>query len=124
MGIGIELWRARIGLFNGGRGCRSRKSSHQLSCGEMVSTSSVDVVAGLICLLIVWGAQQIMNIDKKRNNFSGQLSPPATTAFGVTFTSVDGAVFLFSLAYLLLLAGDVEQNPGPRMGEINTMPSH
>ena len=122
MGIDIELWRARIGLFNGGRGCRPRKRSHQLSCGEMASTSSVDAVAGLltlICLVIVWGVQQIVNIGKKRNHISGQSSSPVNAVCGV---SINGALLLFSLAYLLIVSGDVELNPGPGMGEIITMP--
>ena len=122
MGIDIELWRARIGLFNGGRGCRPQKSSHQLSCGEMVSTSSVDAVAGLltlVCLVIVWGVQQIVNIGKKRNRISGQSSSPVNAVCGV---SINGALLLFSLAYLLIMAGDVELNPGPGMGEIIAMP--
>ena len=120
MGIDIELWRARIGLFSGGRGCRPQKGSHKLSCGKMISGLLTLICVGIMSYnsIIEWGIQQI---GKKRNRLSCQLLSLVNpdSVCGKAFAPVNGAILLYSLAYLLIMAGDVEQNPGPAIRKMN-----
>ena len=107
----MELWRARIGLFSGGRGSRpqSKASStkHQpLHFSDTVATTVKVVQGGLLLLLILkfLSSRDKSHLLKRTRNA------------GVLVISI--AVLLHSLAHLLLLAGDVESNPGPQMGKI------
>ncbi len=107
----MELWRARIGLFGGGRGSRpkSKASStkHQpLHFSDTVGTTAKVIQGGLLLLLILkfLSYQDKSQLLKRMRNV------------GLLVTSI--VVLLHSLAHLLLLAGDIESNPGPQMGKL------
>ncbi len=92
MGIGVELWRARIGLFCGGRGCRPRKATqtHKLHRDDETSNDTAN------------GKNSTTNCSCHHSHCVWYIGP------------VIAAIFVASL--LLLLAGDVELNPGPGRG--------
>ncbi len=141
MGIGVELWRARIGLFNGGRGGRPRKASlaHQkLQCDVTIIVTKV--------LWTQYAEDTTSHRDKcvvesVLNNATNR-APPSNCCYedvipemkkesltsttnhsrnhslsvciGLTLILI-GAILVF-VSLLLLLAGDVELNPGPGLG--------
>ena len=47
MGVDVELWRARIGLFNGGRGGRSR---HASLTNQMLHCDVINIVVAMVLL--------------------------------------------------------------------------
>ncbi len=111
MGISVELWRARIGLFSGGRGSRPHSKApltkHQpLHFSDTVGTTAKVVQGGLLLLYIL---TFLSSQDQKK-------FLKHTINVGLLVVSI--AVLLHSLTHLLLLAGDVESNPGPRMGKL------
>ncbi len=141
MGIGVELWRACIGLFNGGRGGPPRKASlsHQkLQCDV---TIVVTMVLRTQCCTRSLQAEDTTShrdkcvIESVLNNAKNRAPPnnchkdvvPEKKNDSVTFTAnhirnhsssnftliVIGLVFV---SLLLLLAGDIELNPGPGLG--------
>ncbi len=108
----MELWRARIGQFSGGRGSRPHSKApstkHQpLHFSDTVGTTVKVVQGGLLLLYILTFLS-----SQDKNNFLKH-----TRNVGLLVISI--VVLLHSLAHLLLLAGDVESNPGPRMGKIS-----
>ena len=110
MGISVELWRARIGLFSGGRGLRPHSKApstkHQpLHFSDTVGTTAKVVQGGLLLLVIL---KFLSSQDKS-------LLLKRTRNVGLLMIAIVGLVH--SLAHLLLLAGDVESNPGPRMSK-------
>ncbi len=110
MGITVELWRARIGQFSGGRGSRphSKASSTKqpLHFSDTVGTTAKLVRGGLLLLLIL---KFLSSQDKS-------LLLKRTRSAGLLMIAIVGLVH--SLAHLLLLAGDIESNPGPQMGKL------
>ncbi len=126
MGIGVELWRALVGLFNGGRGGRSRKASlaHQkLQC---------DVTMVLRTQCCTTSHQDKFVVESVLNNTSNRAPPSncredvvpekesvtnhsrnhsSSIRLGLTLMLI-----LVFVSLLLLLAGDVELNPGPGLG--------
>ena len=107
----MELWRARIGQFSGGRGSRRHSKApstkHQsLHFSDTVGTTAKLVQGGLILLLIL----------KFLSSQNKSLLLKRTRNAGLLMIAIVGLVH--SLAHLLLLAGDIESNPGPRMGMI------
>ncbi|XP_064387404.1 poly [ADP-ribose] polymerase tankyrase-1-like isoform X5 [Halichondria panicea] len=114
MGITVELWRARIGLFSGGRGSRPHSKApltkHQpLHFSDTVGTTAKVVQGGLLLLYILTflSSQDKSKFLKRTRN--------------VGLLVILIAVLLHSLSHLLLLAGDVESNPGPRMDDTLTV---
>ena len=97
MGIGVELWRARIGLFNGGRGMRPHKGSHR---ANNVTKNGLFLLLAM-CLI---PPEMFLVVD---------VSVIVST---VAVVSLLYYVIQHSLSQLLLMAGDVESNPGPGMG--------
>ena len=144
MGIDIEQWRARIGTYNGGRVCRTRNkiysSSHASSTaavtwatGEIINTVPLPVHAGIafVSLWMVLGYLSQCHWWKKvksthptkltqgslyewNKNTTATVSR-STVCVSMVFTA---AILLYSLALLLIMAGDVELNPGPGIGEL------
>ncbi|XP_064395496.1 ankyrin-3-like isoform X2 [Halichondria panicea] len=117
MGISVELWRARIGLFSGGRGLRPHSKApstkHQpLHFSDTVGTTGTLVQGGLLLLLLIF---KFLSQDKS-------LLLKRTRNVGLLMIAIVGLVH--SLAHLLLLAGDVESNPGPRMNEVLSLRGH
>ncbi len=107
----MELWRARIGLFSGGRGSRPHSKApstklQPLHFSDTVGTTAKVIQGGLLLLYIL---KFLSSQDKSR-------LLKHTRNAGVLGIAI--AVLLHSLTHLLLLAGDVESNPGPRMGKI------
>ncbi len=105
----MELWRARIGQFSGGRGSRrhSKASStkHQpLHFSDTVGTTAKVVQGGLLLLVIL----KFLSSQDKSHLLKRTRISLLMFAVGL----------VHSLAHLLLLAGDIESNPGPRMGTI------
>ncbi len=110
MGITVELWRARIGLFSGGRGSQphSKASSTKqrpLHFSDTVGSTAKVVQGGLLLLYIL----KFLSYQDKTKFLK------RTRNVGLLVILI--AVLLHSLTHLLLLAGDVESNPGPRMGK-------
>ncbi len=144
MGIGVELWRARIGLFNGGRGGQPRKASlaHQkLQCDV---TIIVKMVLQTQCCTPqaedTTSHRDKCVVESVLNNATDKAPPsncyedviPEKKKDSITFTTnhsrnhsssfcigltliLIGAILMF-VSLLLLLAGDVELNPGPGLG--------
>ena len=109
MGISVELWRARIGLFSGGKGSRPHSKApstkqQPLHFSDTVGTTAKVVQGGLLLLYILTflSSQDKTEFLKRTRN--------------VGLLVILIAVLLHSLAHLLLLAGDVESNPGAQMG--------
>ena len=107
----MELWRARIGLFGGGRGSRPQSKApstkHQpLHFSDTVGTTAKVIQGGLLLLLIL----KFLSYQDKSQLLK------RTRNVGLLVTSI--VVLLHSLAHLLLLAGDIESNPGPQMGKL------
>lgn len=107
----MELWRARIGQFSGGRGSRPHSKAlstkHQpLHFSDTVGTTAKLVRGGLLLLLIL---KFLSSQDKS-------LLLKRTRSAGLLMIAIVGLVH--SLAHLLLLAGDIESNPGPQMGKL------
>ena len=105
----MELWRARIGQFSGGRGSRPRSKApstrQPLHFSDTVGTTAKVVQGGLILLLILkfLSSQDKSHLLKRTRNV------------GLLMFAIVGLVH--SLAHLMLLAGDIESNPGPQMGK-------
>ncbi len=144
MGIGVELWRARIGLFNGGRGGRPRKASlaHQkLQCDvTIVVTKVLWTQCSTLQAEDTTSHRDNCVVESVLNNATDKAPPsnchedvvPEKKKESVTFTTnhsrnysssicigltliLIGAILVF-VSLLLLLAGDVELNPGPGLG--------
>ncbi|XP_064385325.1 uncharacterized protein LOC135334177 isoform X4 [Halichondria panicea] len=131
MGIGVELWRALVGLFNGGRGGRSRKASlaHQkLQC---------DVTMVLRTQCCTTSHRDKFMVESVLNNTSNRAPPSncredvvpekgsvtnrsrnhsSSIRLGLTLMLI-----LVFVSLLLLLAGDVELNPGPGLDTVLTI---
>ena len=111
MGISVELWRARIGLFSGGKGSRPHSKApstkqQPLHFSDTVGTTAKVVQGGLLLLYILTFLS-----SQDKNKFLKN-----TRNVGLLVISI--VVLLHSLAHLLALAGDIESNPGPQMGKI------
>ena len=136
MGIDVELWRARIGTFNGRKGSRKLRAllafrrlflrdPVALATGETTNCTPVAVQASIACLslwLILRFLGSCWNKIKSTHptKFNGGLSyhwskdPKAPVSITLSIGVVVAiAVLLHSLTILLLRAGDVELNPGP-----------
>ena len=138
MGIDTEQWRARIGTYNGGRGRRVRRALYQ-SCnavswttGEILSTAPLFVQQGIACVslwifllsLSRWWTRVRSSFSAKlnREGFNHHKISRATVSVTLCITLVmTAAVLLYSLALILIMAGDVELNPGPGIGELKIM---
>ena len=136
MGIDVELWRARIGNFNGGKGSRKLRALLAFrdpvawATGETTNCTPVAVQASIACLslwLILRFLGSCWNKIKSTHptKFNGGLSyhwskdPKAPVSITLSIAVVVAiAVLLHSLTILLLRAGDVELNPGPIMSEL------
>ncbi|XP_064385938.1 uncharacterized protein LOC135334611 isoform X3 [Halichondria panicea] len=145
MGIGVELWRARIGLFNGGRGGRPRKASlaHQkLQCDvtiivtkvlwtqyaedttshrdkcvvESVLNNATDKAPPSNCHEDVVSEKKKESVTFTTNHIRNHSS---SICIGLTLILI-GAILVF-VSLLLLLAGDVELNPGPGLATVLTI---
>ncbi|XP_064385940.1 uncharacterized protein LOC135334611 isoform X5 [Halichondria panicea] len=145
MGIGVELWRARIGLFNGGRGGRPRKASlaHQkLQCDvtiivtkvlwtqyaedttshrdkcvvESVLNNATDKAPPSNCHEDVVSEKKKESVTFTTNHIRNHSS---SICIGLTLILI-GAILVF-VSLLLLLAGDVELNPGPGLDTVLTI---
>ena len=135
MGIDTEQWRARIGTYNGGRGRRVRRALYQ-SCnavswttGEILSAAPLFVQQGIACVslwilllsLSHWWTRIRSSFSAKlnREGFNHHKISRATVPVTLCITLVmTAAVLLYSLALLLIMAGDVDLNPGPGMGKL------
>ena len=106
----MELWRARIGQFSGGRGSRPHSKAsltkQPLHFSDTVGTTAKLVQGGLLLLVIL---QFLSSQDKS-------LLLKRTRSASLLMIAIVGLVH--SLAHLLLLAGDIESNPGPQMGKL------
>ena len=106
----MELWRARIGQFSGGRGSRPHSKApstkQPLHFSDTVGTTAKVVQGGLLLLLIL----------KFLSSHDKSLLLKRTRNAGLLMIAIVGLVH--SLAHLLLLAGDIESNPGPQMGKL------
>ena len=142
MGIGVELWRARIGLFNGGRGGRPRNASlaHQkLQCDvSIVVTMVLRTQCSTLQADDTTSHRDKCVVESVLNNATDKAPPsnchedvvPEKKNDSVTFTTnhirnhsssicIGLTLILIGLVFvslLLLLAGDVELNPGPGLG--------
>ena len=135
--IELELWRARIGLYHAASGCRrSRRlknssQSHRLSTTtKWGSKEAVDdipfalrsCIAGVSLLLVV---QCILTFLKKQY-IRKALSSFVEGSYRVVKAVLTSGVPLLlkvcvvMIPLLLLLAGDVERNPGPTEGTTGT----
>ena len=136
MGIDTEQWRARIGTYNGGRGRRICRT-HQNPCVDAVSWTTGEIMGtipqcvqqgvGVVSLWIIlcyfshfWtrvGSSYPISLSRVyRKSLRAILFVGVTvcTMASLTATTV---VLLHFLALLLIMAGDVELNPGPGMSE-------
>ena len=147
MGVDVELWRARIGLFNGGRGGRSRHASltRQVLHCDVINIVVAMVLLTQYCSLSLFLAEDATsNCDKsviesllntrqdpknralpcnccyevvvpeRKKEFTPHHS--SNICFSRTITVIlIGVIVVYSLSLLLLLAGDVELNPGPEL---------
>ncbi len=143
MGIGVELWRARIGLFNGGRGGRPRKASlaHQ-KLNRDVTIAVTMMFLTWCCTLLAEDAppshrdkcvvesvapdvtnrapssncryEDVVPEKKKESVTLVTNHRSNHSSIGLTLILI-GATCIFA-SLLLLLAGDVELNPGPGLG--------
>ena len=127
MGINTEQWRARIGTYNGGRGhrvCRAHQNHYVNSVswttGEIMSTIPLCIQHGvgflslwiILCFLGLW-LNKFQSFHCKSNyckNIRGSVSIRMCISL-MTAASV-------LLHFLLIMAGDVELNPGPGMGNL------
>ena len=141
MGIDTEQWRARIGTYNGGKGCRILSGSYQRSpvshavtwtTRDIIQTIPRPVQAGIalvslwmvLCYLhCLWKKVECSQSTKiVRGCFYYRNEYKKATLFITVCVSLLAAavVLLHSLALFLIMAGDVELNPGPGMGEFET----
>ena len=123
MGIGVELWRALVGLFNGGRGRRS--SSLALQCDatmvlrtQCCTTSHRDKFVVESVLNNASNRAPPSNcredvVPEKESVTNHSRNHSSSIRLGLTLMLV-----LVFVSLLLLLAGDVELNPGPGLGNI------
>ena len=158
MGIDVDLWRARIGLFNASRvpRLRSRVNLSHVSldaslltalCGavltvftpyllltHILSTSQLPCVASahavytlhplcilsffaslvpvlrlMSCLLVTIGVITVLNSFGRTLSISG---------YKISQKMIIFLLLSYCLAHLLILAGDVETNPGPEQGKL------
>ena len=130
MGIGVELWRALVGLFNGGRGGRSSSLAHQkLQCDVTIVVTMV-----LRTQCCTTSHRDKFVVESVLNNASNR-APPSNCHEDVVpekesvtnhsrnhSSSIRlGLILMLILVFvslLLLLAGDVELNPGPGLGNV------
>ena len=144
MGVDVELWRARIGLFNGGRGGRSHHASptnQRLHC-DVINIVVAMVLLTQYCSLSLFLAEDATSnceksvIESLLNTCHDPIrnrAPPCNCCRKEEFTPyyssnicfsrtiavmLIGVIVVYSLSLLLLLAGDVELNPGPGIGII------
>ena len=135
MGIDTEQWRARIGTYNGGRGCRTsfRAFPRSLACPAITwtteSSAPLPVQAGVSVVSLWIVLCSLRRLWKKVG--SSQSTKPVSgcsyhsnedTKAPVLITvcvslMITISFLLYSLALLLVMAGDVELNPGPGMGK-------
>ena len=146
MGNDVELWRARIWTFNGGKGSRKLRALLAFrrlylkdpvgwATGETTNCTPVAVQASIACLslwLILRFLGSCWNKIKSTHptKFNGGLSyhwskdPKAPVSITLSIAVVVAiAVLLHSLTILLLRAGDVELNPGPITSELWDTPN-
>ena len=130
MGIDTEQWRARIGTYNGGRGRRICRA-HQNPCVNAFSWTTEEIMSTIpLCVhngvgfLSVWiilcffghWLRRVGSFHCKSNYWK---TIRVTVPIGMCVSLIVGAaVLLHSLALLLIMAGDVELNPGPGMGNL------
>ena len=138
MGIDTEQWRARIGTYNGGRGCRTsfRAFPTSFACPaitwtteSIISSAPLPVQAGVfvVSLWIVlctlrrlWkkigSSQSTKPVSGCSYHRNEDTKAPALITVCVSLV-ITICFLLYSLALLLIMAGDVELNPGPVMGK-------
>ena len=134
MGIDTEQWRARIGTYNGGRRCRTPSGSYQRlpvshavtwTTRDIIQTTPLPVQAG-IALVSLWMVLCSLHCLWKKIESSQSTKIVQGCSFyrkkdtmfiTVCVSLLAAATVIFhSLAFLLIMAGDVELNPGPEMG--------
>lgn len=115
MPIGLEEWRARIGLFNLSRAPRSLAASRGRKYRRIKQGS---LLLSLISTVLLHLFSELVEADHSKNvgrrvwdgiAAKSLFSPcsPITKGFSLLQTC------LIVVQMLLIMAGDVEQNPGP-----------
>lgn len=106
--VDLELWRAKIGLFN--------LRTHRSSDGGRVTVMLELMRACLSCYVREKWVLETKNEEEEETQEAG--------GAGVKWNSFDLVETLLSMLIALLflrllLSGDVELNPGPGLGEYN-----
>ena len=131
MGIGLEQWRAAIGLYNAGR----PRSHSLLYCDRTNLESTLDLLMQLastdpkaaftfakaigisvdqLCALIfLKDGRKIRSLRHQSNYLSCSRAWPAESSYLRRLLVLFTASLMTALMLLILLSGDVERNPGP-----------
>ena len=130
MGVGIEQWRAAIGLYNAGRS-RSRapvqchRTNLESTIDLLLRLASVDPTAALayaeamgirlkqwLAVILSHDATEPRSLDQPSNSCCSSSSPAVATDLR-KLVALCTATLMTALMLLILLSGDVERNPGP-----------
>ena len=139
MGVELEVWRARIGLFCGGRGSKKlkallayrrlfRRDAVAWATGETTNCTPIAIQAIIACLPLLlilrflgscWNKIKCTHLVKFHGGLSYLWNKDAKTlvSSAVRVALVLSTAVLLYRRILLILAGDVELNPGPQMSE-------
>ena len=137
MGIEVEQWRARIGTYTARRYCtRTRNcSSFKFSTNlwtteETITTTPLPIYTGIIAMVFLWILFRFFGHWCKRSWCSQRSKPNCLSSYQiksycgtlamfvcVSLITLTSTLILYSLALLLIVAGDVELNPGPGIGK-------
>ena len=130
MGIDTEQWRARIGTYNGGTGrkmCRAHHNPHvnavSWTTGEIMSTVPLCVQHGVgflsVWIILCFFGHWLMRVGSFhcKSNYWKNIKVAVPIGMCISLMVVTSLLLHF-LALLLIMAGDVELNPGPGMGNL------
>ena len=133
MGVGLEQWRAAIGLYNAGRSrssalVRCHRTNLESTLELLLQLASVDPTAAFTFAKAMgisveqWRAMLLVHEAAKArsSDHSSNTSSCPTVSTILSRLLVGGtAAFMTALMLLILLSGDVERNPGPDLdGEL------
>ena len=108
--IGIEEWRARIGTYHGGLSrALARKSGTRQLAWMMILAAIFD---SLLCVTGIFLLTE-QSITRCKTSI-GHLLCSMMTTISTLLNSINSLErSIAALAILLIMSGDVEQNPGP-----------
>ena len=132
MGIDVETWRARIGLYHAvsvGRYLKKQQQTAQrrMTCWNLAGPGILNAVPGLFlsCFIVLMFVDFIFHLCKKyrivRNISLHFITNGMKLCHEIVTTSAalsPQKSSLVALSLLLIVAGDVELNPGPREGVV------